>query len=193
VARKSDGFARKVGIGIETVFPNTVAENDDGSVLLVSAKASTEGHRELSDVEEIGGGGLAPEALGITFAGDGGGEKFIESSDAGEGAGVVAKIREEGPGEGIAAFVAVGGVEGQESRRIANGRGMENEAGNQGEDGGVGADTESEGEDGNQGEGGFVSEEARGKTKISEEGFESGEGVLVADGFFDLLEAAEFK
>ena len=67
----------------------------------------------------------------------------------------------ERPREVVAAFVAVGGVESEKSWRIADGRGVENETRDHGEDGGVGADAESESEDGDDGEGGFAARRRR--------------------------------
>ena len=183
--------AEDVGIGIEPGFPDTIAEDNDGRVLLVGTEATAESHAELGDVEEIGGGGLAPETLGIAAAGNGGGEKFVESGDAGEGLGVVANVGIERPGEIVTAFVAIGGVERKESGRIANGSGMKDETRNHGEDGGVGANAERESEDSNGGEGGFVAKEASGETEIFCEGFNGGESALVADGLFSLFQATE--
>ncbi len=120
----------------------------------------------MRDIEEIGGGGLAPEALGIALAGDGGGEEFVEAGDAREGFGVVANVSVERPGEVIAAFVVVGGVEREKSLGIADGSGTENEAGDHGESGGVGADAESEREDGNSGEGGRLGQSAERQTQV---------------------------
>lgn len=189
-AGECDGFSGDVGVGVEAGFPDAIAENDDGRILFVGAEAAAESERELGDVEEIGGGGLAPEALRIAVAGDGGGEKFDEGGDAGEGVGVVADVREERPGERVAAFVALGGVEGEERGGIADGSGVQDEAADHGEDGGVGADAESESENGDQGEGRFAEEQAGGVAEIAEEGFGDGEGVLLVDSLFCLCEAA---
>lgn len=193
MAREGDRFAEDVGVGIETRFPDAVAKNDDGRVLLVRSKAAAQSESELRDVKEIGGSGLAPEALRIAVAGNGGGEEFVETGDAGERFGVVADIGVERPREVIAAFVAVGSVEGEESLRIADRGGVENEAADQGEDGGVGADAESESKESDGGEGGFAAKKARGETEIAEEGFEERKVVMIADGFFGLFQAAEFQ
>ncbi len=185
-----DGFSGDVGIGVEAGVPDAITENDDGRILFVGAEAAAKSERELGDVEEIGGGGLAPKALRIAVAGDGGGKKFDEGGDAGERVGVVPDVGEERPGERIAAFVAFGGVEREKSGGIADGSGVQDEAADHGEDGGVGADAESESEDGDEGEGGFAEEKAGGVAEIAEEGFGDGEGVLIAEEEFCLLEAA---
>ncbi len=168
----------------------TGKDGDAALVLFVGAEAAAESEGESRDVEEIGGGGLAPEALGIAVAGDGGGEKFDEAGDAREGASVVADVGEERPGERVAAFVVFGGVEGEKSCGIADGSGVQDEPANHGEDGGVGADAECEREDCDESEGGFAEEKARGVAEIAKEGFGDGEGVLIADEEFCLLEAA---
>ena len=119
-AGKGDGLAEDVGIGVEASFPDTIAENDDRGILFVGEEAAAEGHGGLGDVEEIGGGGLTPEALGIAITGDGGGEEFVEAGDAGEGLRVIAEIVEKRPGERVAAFVVFRGVEGEERGGIAS-------------------------------------------------------------------------
>jgi len=73
MAREGDGFAEDVVIGVEAGFPDAMAEDDYRRILFVRAEPASEGHAELGDVKEIGGRGLAPEALGIAAAGDGGG------------------------------------------------------------------------------------------------------------------------
>src|ERR1700720_69298 len=123
MARKGDGFAEDVGIGVEAGFPDAMTEDDDGRILFVGTEAAAEGQAELGDVEEIGGSSLAPEALGIPGAGDGGGKEVVE----------------EWPGEVVATFVVIGGVKGEERWRVADGSGVENEARDHGENGGVGA------------------------------------------------------
>jgi hypothetical protein len=193
MARERDGFAKDVGIGSKTRFPDAIAEDDDGRVLFVGAESTAEGEGELGDVEEICGGGLAPEAFGIAVSGDGGGEKFIETGDTGEGFGVVANVAIERPREVAAAFVAVRGVEREKSGRIADGRGVENETGDHSEDGSVGTDAESESENGDRGEDWFAAKKTGRETEIAEKRFEEGERAVIADGFFGLLEAAEFE
>src|SRR5271165_6672967 len=92
MAGERDGLAQDTGIGIETRFPNAVAEDNDRRVLFVVAESAAQRGSELRNVEEIRGGGLAPETLRIALAGDGGGEKFIKAGNAGEGFGVVADV-----------------------------------------------------------------------------------------------------
>src|SRR5258706_9644349 len=112
MAREGDGFAEDVGIGVEAEFPDAMADDDHGRILFVGAEAAAEGHAELGDVEKIGGSGLAPEALGIAAAGDGGGKEVVENRGAKERFGVVADDSEEWPREGGSKFVVIGGVEG---------------------------------------------------------------------------------
>src|ERR1700732_5082842 len=136
MAREGDGFAEHVGVGVEAGFPDAMAEDDDGRILFVGAEAAAEGHGELRAVEEIGGSGLAPEALGIALAGDGGRKEFVETGDAGEGFGIVANVGEEWPGEVVATFVAISSVKSEERWRIADGSGVQNEARDHRENGG---------------------------------------------------------
>jgi len=136
--------------------------------LFVGTEATTEGKLELGDIEEIGGGGLAPESLRVAVTGDGGGEKFIEAGDARKRLGIVADIGEKRPGEGIAAFVLVGGVKSQKGGRIADGGGMEDKAADHGEGSGIGADAEGESQDDDGGEGRFVAKKTCGVAEIAE-------------------------
>jgi len=121
------------------------------------------------------------------------GEEFVEAGDAGEGFGVVANVSVERPGEVIAAFVVVGGVEREKSLGIADGSGAENEAGDHGESGGVGADAESEREDGNSGEGGRLGQSAERQTQVPGEVLQKVPNPYCADLFLHLLHAAEFN
>jgi hypothetical protein len=145
----------------------------------------------LRYLEEIGGSGLAPKTLGITIAGNGGGEEFVKAADTRERLGVVFDIGVERPGKRVAAFVVFGGVEGEKRGGIANGSGMEDKAADHSKDGGVSADSEGESEDGDSREGGFVREKTCGQTESMEERFKEGDGLLFADELFDLLLATE--
>lgn len=147
LAGKKDRFAEDGGIRIETMLPEAVAEDDDGEMLFVGSKTTAEGHAEAGNVEIVGGDRLSPAALGFTGATDGGGEELVVGGNAGEGFGVVANVDEGGMGEIVAALLAiVCGVESDERGRIANGRGAEDKAADDGEDGGVGGNAEADGE-----------------------------------------------
>src|SRR5215469_16149561 len=138
-----------------------MAENYNRRILLVRAEAAAEGHAELRDVKEIGGSGLAPEALRVASAGDGRGKEFVKSRDAGEGFCVVADVGEEWPGEVVAALVMIGGFKSQQRWRIADRSGVENEPRDHGENGGVGPNSERQGQDDDRGEEGRLSQTAQ--------------------------------
>jgi hypothetical protein len=168
MAGERDGFAKDVGIGIEAGFPDAIAEDDDGRTLFVGTETTAEGQLEFSDIEEVGGGGLTPEALRIAVTGDGRGEKFVKAGDARKRLGIVADIGEKRPGKGVAAFVLVGSVESHEGGRIADGSGMEDKAADHGEGSGIGADAEGESQDDDGGEGRFVAKKTCGVAEIAE-------------------------
>ena len=96
VSGEGDGFAEDVGVGGEAVLPEAIAEDDDGGLFFGAEEAAAEGHGELGDVEEVGGGGLSPDALGLAGAADGGGDEVVVAGHVGEGAGLVAEIVVEG-------------------------------------------------------------------------------------------------
>ena len=62
-----------------------------------------------------------------------------------------------------------------------------------GEDGGGGTDAETECDDGGEGEGAVAPELAEGVTGVLPEEFETGAGAVIADGLFDLFDAAEIR
>ena len=67
VTGKRDGFAQDGGVGREAPLPETMAENDDGKPFFAGQEAAAEVHADLGDIEVVGGGGLAPDALRLTF------------------------------------------------------------------------------------------------------------------------------
>jgi hypothetical protein len=68
MAGEGDGLAENAGVGIETCSPHPITEDDDRRILLIGTEPAAESESELRDIEKIGGGGLAPEALGIALA-----------------------------------------------------------------------------------------------------------------------------
>jgi hypothetical protein len=76
--------------------------------------------------------------------------------------------------------------------RVSDWEHAEDDSVDEGEDGGVGADTESESEDGNGGVYGRIAKRAQGVTDVLEKGFEEGDAASVATLFFGAFEAAEF-
>ena len=92
-------------VSSETTLPQAVAENDDLLLFLGGEKAAAQRHAKLSDVEEVAGGGLSPDALGlaVAFATHRSGEQFVIGRDSGEGLRLLADIVVERPGEVIAA------------------------------------------------------------------------------------------
>src|SRR5580698_6899974 len=147
MAGERDGLANDCRVGGETALPEAVAEDDDLLALFAWEEATAEGHAKLRYVEIVRCGGLSPEALGFTFAADGGGHEFVVGGEAGEGFCLVAQIGVNGPGEGAGATVLVGGFQSHECAGVAYRGWREHEAADHGEDGRVGGDAESDGED----------------------------------------------
>jgi hypothetical protein len=145
LAGKRDKFAEDGRIGGETVLPEAMTEDDDRHMPFVGGETAAAGHAGASDVEIVGGGGLSPDALRFAGASDGGGNEFKIGSNAGKGFGVVANVGVDGIGEIVAALLAiVRGVESEERGRITDGGGAEDEAADDGEDGGIGGDAEAD-------------------------------------------------
>ncbi len=63
VARERDGFAQDGAVGCETPLPEPVAEDNDGKLFFAGQEATAKEHADLGDIEEVGGGRLAPDAL----------------------------------------------------------------------------------------------------------------------------------
>jgi len=147
LAGKSDRFAEDGGIGGKAMLPESVPEDDDGEMLLISSETSAESHAQAGHIEIVGGGGLSPDALGFAGATNGGGNEFVVGRNAGEGLGVVADVGEDGIGEIVAALVSiVCGVEAEQRGGIADGGGAEDKAAHHGKNGGVGGNAEANGE-----------------------------------------------
>src|ERR1700741_2009885 len=102
-----------------------------------------------------------------------------------------AEVEEIGIGE---AHAIAGGVLFPEADNLPGifvGQRAEENTVNDTEDGGGGADAESEGKNGDGGEGGRFFKEAEGEARVLEECFEKWKRALVANGFFGLLGTAE--
>lgn len=129
-------------------MPEAMAEDNNGEPLFVAGETTAECHAHLRNVEEVGGGRLAPHALRLAIAADGGREEFVVSSDAGEGFRLVAHVGVERPGKVIAAlFAVVREMQTHERGGIAHGRRTQDKPADHGKDGGVGGDAEADGDD----------------------------------------------
>ena len=90
-------------------------------------------------------------------------------------------------------FFVAGRIKEDELFGVRDGKALEKNLAHDGEDGGVGADAESQGEDGDGREGGGFFEEAKGETSVLEKGFDERKRLLIAHAFFDLFQAAQFE
>jgi len=143
---KHDAFADDLRVGIEVTLPQSRTEHDLRRVVFAMDKAAAKHHGEFKHAEEVCGDSLAPHALRLRSAADRGGDELVVTGYIGEGFRLVAHIGVERVGEGIAAALALGhSMQREQRRRVADGRGPQNEAADHGEDGGVGADAETDG------------------------------------------------
>jgi hypothetical protein len=198
LAVETDGFAYGVGIGGEIFAPEFVAE-DDGAIAGLHVGGSEYPAVEGTEAEEREElfrdvGGFDSLRLGVA----GGGEFFggvAMDGDGGErsgGAADVGNVRKRQAEIGkIEEGAACGDVD--EFVGIREWERTEEDGIDDREDGGVGADAESESEDGDNCKGRRFFQEAEGETGVVKEGFYDGEGLLFADALFGLFEAAEFE
>ena len=198
LAVERDGSADGVRIGGEIFTPEFVAK-DDGAIAGLHVGRGEGAAVERTDSEqreEIFGHLRGFESLGLGVSGSG--ELFrriLRNGDRGNRSGGVAEIgdvrerqAEIGKIEECAASGNVDEFVGMREWERAKENGIDD-----GEDGGVGADAESESEDSDGGESRGFSEEAQGETRVVEERFEDRDGLLVADELLGLFEPAEFE
>jgi hypothetical protein len=142
------------------------------------------------DGEKVARDSGGRNARGFPVPGDGG-EAAIEFSKTGERVRLVAKVFEVGIGGGDARALRVLLPETNYLIGIFVWKWTEENAVNDGEDGGGGADTEGEGENSDGGEGGILAEKARGETGVPKKSFEERKPTNFAMELEGLLRAAE--
>src|SRR5262249_4272547 len=151
-------------------------DDDDGGLLVVGGEAASGGHGELCDVEEVGACDLSPDAVGLgSVAADGCGHEVEVGGDAGEAFSLFADVEIDGLRKVVAALAAVVGArELNECCGIADVHGLQQELADDGEDGGVGCDSDADGEEYDGDEGGGTGEAAQGVGEVAPEGFGGG-------------------
>jgi len=160
---EADGAADDVGIASEALLPITVAEDDDvaGAWLIAFAgeDGATEEGLDAEHCEEVAGDFGDDGAVGATVGTD---ADQIEDEGGHVGEDGSLLVVEEVEIGGLVGLGRGGALhtDGDETVGVFDGERAEEEDVGEAEDGGVGADAESEGEDGDEGEAGALAEHA---------------------------------
>ena len=187
---QADVGADDCGARAEVPLPGGIAEHHD--VIFGGLKAAAERHTDAEEREEIGGDGGAVQSARLACAGEDEVGVGIERGHLVEGGALRAPVVEVRGGDGEE--LAKGGMsfpEGEEAAGMGVGKRLEEDAVDDSEDGGIGADAEGEREDGDGGEGRILAQAADGVAHVLHEDFEGGTDADVADILFDLFHTAE--
>lgn len=196
LAVESESFAENGRIGGEFAFPKTSGEKNGGSgtdFFLFLGEGATHLGSDAELFEKAGGKHDGVELFSIAETGEDERAPTTHGCHGGEGAIGFLPIEKIGESDRAGGEIGFAFAEGDKLLGVRIWKRTEENGVDDGKEGRVGTEAESENGDGGGGETGIVAKHARGVTEILGEGFKKWEGTLIADAFFGLLEAAELK
>ncbi len=167
-----DGAADDRGVGSETFLPATVTQHDDRvrfrGLIFLREKAATEKGRNAEDIEVIGGGHGAPDALVVAVVAQAGDGDAIGDQSGEDLVAIAVILVVEIRLEGVVGAVMERAVKFLELGSVPNGQGTERDGIDEAKDRGVGADAERHRDDGEKSKAGTLEKLARAVAKILE-------------------------
>ena len=163
-----DGAADDGGIAAEMRLPELVAEQNDGSgsgLFFRWKKIAAENRVDANECEKIRRDSVAADIFGLGDTGKIEAD-VVDDGHGGEGTALLAPIEKIGIGNGNVADLFVGFAHEDELRGVFERQRAEEDGVDDAEDGGIGADAESESEDGDGGEAGGFRERADGVFQV---------------------------